>query len=110
MRPSLDSMGNGRKPTLPCLGWGHQTAWQPALKRCVTAHLDAFIAANVALEKNALVLKYVEDAPANVNVSQYMQAEMAYIFFKSDEIPFFTTRKKTIGGRTMVTGSLRKDR
>lgn len=84
----MSTIQGNQRPALPKLAWS-QLKVPPTVKRGVTAELDGFILAHNGLNKHDLIVSYISEAPAEKNLSQLMQAEMLYLFFKEDECGLF---------------------
>ncbi len=85
-------------PALPSVGWGHVAA-VPAASAAVgiTSNLDTFVnATTAATSRSALIVEFLLSLHNDVNNSQLLQAQVAYVFFKHTGCPLLYSMKHEI--------------
>ena len=84
-----DGQSSNPKPKMPQLSWTHMGNVPQGVPVSITKHLDDFIASRPGQAKQDLILQYIMALPRDINNSQLLQAEVAYLFFKESQSPLF---------------------
>ena len=64
----------------------------------ITGHLDAFKLNNPDITKSAVVLRYVQNLPNDKQLSQFLMAEIMYLYFMGGLNALYLTIQISING------------
>ena len=75
-------------PELPRAEWNRfVAAGARATTASLTGHLDQFLTQRVNAPKNSMLYVYFRELPDHRNLSQLLQAQLAYLFFQGEQCP-----------------------